>query len=62
MQGDGCGLGLAIVKEIVERHAGSVTLEGAVPRGLRVLMRLPLATRGSAGSSEDPAARGPQAA
>jgi two-component system, OmpR family, sensor histidine kinase TctE len=42
MQGDGCGLGLAIVKEIAERHAGSVSLEGAVPRGLRVLMRLPL--------------------
>ena len=41
-QGDGCGLGLAIVKEIVERHAGSVTLEGAVPRGLRATVRLPL--------------------
>ncbi|WP_298829983.1 sensor histidine kinase [uncultured Piscinibacter sp.] len=41
MQGDGCGLGLAIVKEIAERHAGQVTLEGAVPRGLCVRMRLP---------------------
>jgi len=44
LQGDGCGLGLAIVKEIAERHAGNVTLEGAAPRGLRVLMRLPRAT------------------
>lgn len=42
-QGDGCGLGLAIVREIVERHAGSVSLEGHAPRGLRVLVRLPLA-------------------
>ena len=44
LQGDGCGLGLAIVKEIAERHAGSVSLEGAVPRGLRVLLRLPHAS------------------
>lgn len=42
--GDGCGLGLAIVKEIVERHGGSVALEDAQPRGLRVVLRLPLAT------------------
>ena len=41
LQGDGCGLGLAIVKEIAERHGGQVALEGAVPRGLRVRMRLP---------------------
>lgn len=41
--GDGCGLGLAIVREIVQRHDGSVTLEGNAPRGLRVLLRLPLA-------------------
>ena len=41
LQGDGCGLGLAIVKEIAERHAGHVALEGAVPRGLRVLVTLP---------------------
>jgi two-component system sensor histidine kinase TctE len=42
MQGDGCGLGLPIVKEIAERHGGQVTLEGAVPRGLRVRLCLPL--------------------
>lgn len=42
-QGLGCGLGLAIVKEIVERHGGTVTLEDAVPHGLRVVLRLPLA-------------------
>lgn len=42
-EGDGCGLGLAIVKEIVERHAGRVTLEQAAPHGLRAVVRLPLA-------------------
>lgn len=42
-EGDGAGLGLAIVKEIVERHGGRVTLHGAVPRGLRVHLVLPLA-------------------
>ncbi|WP_233151826.1 sensor histidine kinase [Pelomonas sp. KK5] len=41
--GNGCGLGLPIVKEIVERHAGSVALEQVQPRGLRVIVRLPLA-------------------
>lgn len=46
--GDGCGLGLAIVREIAERHAGSVHLEGNAPRGLRVLLRLPLAAAESA--------------
>jgi two-component system sensor histidine kinase TctE len=45
-QGDGCGLGLAIVKEIVERHSGTVKLEGAVPRGLRAVIRLPQAPNG----------------
>ncbi|HJW10497.1 MAG TPA: sensor histidine kinase [Albitalea sp.] len=39
--GNGCGLGLAIVKEIVNRHAGSVTLEAAQPHGLRAVIRLP---------------------
>lgn len=47
-QGDGCGLGLSIVREIVARHGGSVALEGAVPRGLRVALRLPLAADASA--------------
>lgn len=42
-EGDGCGLGLSIVKEIVERHGGRVTLESLSPRGLRVVVRLPLA-------------------
>ena len=40
-EGEGCGLGLAIVKEIVERHDGTVTLEGLEPRGLRVTLALP---------------------
>lgn len=43
LQGDGAGLGLAIVREIVGRHAGTVALEGAAPRGLRVVVHLPLA-------------------
>jgi two-component system sensor histidine kinase TctE len=42
-EGNGCGLGLAIVKEIVERHGGRIALSTAQPRGLRVLMSLPLA-------------------
>ncbi len=41
MQGDGCGLGLPIVREIAQRHGGQVSLEGAAPKGLRVLLRLP---------------------
>jgi two-component system sensor histidine kinase TctE len=41
--GDGCGLGLAIVREIVERHGGRVALQPVSPRGLRVVIRLPLA-------------------
>jgi two-component system sensor histidine kinase TctE len=40
-EGDGCGLGLAIVKEIIERHHGSVALDGVEPHGLRVTIRLP---------------------
>ncbi|WP_233249910.1 ATP-binding protein [Limnohabitans sp. Bal53] len=41
--GNGCGLGLAIVKEIVERHAGHVSLTQAQPQGLCVRIELPLA-------------------
>jgi two-component system sensor histidine kinase TctE len=41
--GNGCGLGLAIVKEIVERHAGQVSLTQAQPQGLCVRIELPLA-------------------
>ncbi|WP_310734653.1 sensor histidine kinase [Azohydromonas caseinilytica] len=40
--GDGCGLGLAIVREIVERHAGTASLEDGAAGGLRVVLRLPL--------------------
>jgi two-component system sensor histidine kinase TctE len=43
--GNGCGLGLAIVKEIVERHAGRVTLTEAHPQGLCVRIELPLSNR-----------------
>jgi two-component system sensor histidine kinase TctE len=40
-QGEGCGLGLAIVKDIVTQHGGTVDLQDATPRGLRVVLRLP---------------------
>ena len=43
--GSGCGLGLSIVKEIVLRHGGTVSLEDAVPHGLKVTIDLPLAPR-----------------
>lgn len=42
--GNGCGLGLAIVQEIIERHAGHVTLDSAQPHGLQVTLELPLAS------------------
>ncbi|MFM1925162.1 MAG: hypothetical protein RIT44_968 [Pseudomonadota bacterium] len=41
--GDGCGLGLAIVREIVERSAGQVELQPALPQGLCVRIELPMA-------------------
>jgi two-component system, OmpR family, sensor kinase len=41
---EGSGLGLAIVKRVVDRHAGSVTLDDAATgRGLKVSVRLPAA-------------------
>jgi len=39
----GSGLGLAIVKRIVDRAGGEVTLETAPGRGVRVLVKLPVA-------------------
>ncbi|MFM8304399.1 MAG: sensor histidine kinase, partial [Actinomycetota bacterium] len=39
----GMGLGLAVVKSTVERHGGTVTIEDAVPRGARVVVRIPAA-------------------
>ena len=45
----GCGLGLAIVKEIVERHAGTVSLHDVHPHGLRVVIHLPRALAGASG-------------
>lgn len=40
----GSGLGLAIVKRIVEHHGGAIELEDSAPCGLRVTVRLPLAS------------------
>jgi two-component system OmpR family sensor kinase len=42
--GEGTGLGLSIVKRIVDRLNGSVTLENIAKAGLRVIVRLPVAT------------------
>jgi len=39
--GHGCGLGLAIVREIVERHAGQVSLQAVQPQGLLARVVLP---------------------
>ena len=39
--GHGCGLGLAIVREIVERHAGQVSLQPVLPHGLLARVVLP---------------------
>jgi two-component system sensor histidine kinase TctE len=51
-EGDGCGLGLAIVKEIVERHHGTVALDGVAPHGLRVTIKLPGESMPSSAGSE----------
>jgi two-component system, OmpR family, sensor kinase len=39
----GSGLGLSIVAAIASAHGGSVTAESAIPHGLRVTVRLPVA-------------------
>ncbi|MDB5237410.1 MAG: histidine kinase [Parcubacteria group bacterium] len=41
--GQGTGLGLAIVKEIIEHHAGTVSIESAIDKGTTVTFLLPLA-------------------
>ena len=41
--GTGCGLGLAIVREIVQRHAGQVSLRPVQPQGVLVRVVLPAA-------------------
>jgi PAS domain S-box-containing protein len=38
----GVGLGMSIVKEIIERHAGSITIDSAEMQGTRVNIRLPV--------------------
>jgi len=40
----GTGLGLAIVRELVRAHGGDVSLRDRVPRGLEVVVTLPLGT------------------
>lgn len=40
-QFEGLGLGLALSRKIVERHGGSIVMEGAVDAGCRVTVTLP---------------------
>jgi PAS domain S-box-containing protein len=47
--GHGTGLGLALTKEIVQEHAGTITLRPRDPRGVVALISLPLARKLSAG-------------
>ncbi len=46
--GDGLGIGLAIAKSIVERHAGTISLDNGPVRGAVLRITLPLATERSA--------------
>ena len=49
--GTGCGLGLAIVREIVQRHAGQVSLRPVQPQGVLVRVVLPAAAEATPGST-----------
>jgi signal transduction histidine kinase len=37
----GTGLGLAITREIVERHGGTITVDGTNSTGARFVLRIP---------------------
>jgi len=45
----GSGLGLSQARRTVERHGGSLKLEGNEPKGTRVRMRLPMSPRVESG-------------
>jgi signal transduction histidine kinase len=49
------GLGLAIVRSAAEAMGGTVIAENGEPRGLRVLLRLPLAAAIEAARTFPPA-------
>lgn len=38
----GFGLGLALVKQVIELHLGSITAHNITPRGLRIVVKLPI--------------------
>lgn len=52
----GTGLGLAIIERIAKRSDGTVNLEAVVPHGLRVVVKLPIAS-GKAASGKAAAAK-----
>jgi two-component system osmolarity sensor histidine kinase EnvZ len=45
-QANGSGLGLAIVERIIKKHTGSLRITNQVPRGLTVMIGLPLLSSG----------------
>jgi signal transduction histidine kinase len=52
-EGTGSGLGLTIARRIVESYGGTIAAEPVVPRGVRIVARIPLAVEeGCAGGEE----------
>ena len=40
-EGRGTGLGLSFCKSVIEAHAGSITIENAIPHGTKIIIELP---------------------